>query len=357
MGVQRIGAERDVDRRLAWLLTGAPRHADEPAATRPDQDPSPAEQGGTLGVAPAAADPPPARGTADGVPGEARAGAEESSAQARSAAMVGSGGDEDADEDAFDEASRRHGPGWLGARRFERPHVAVVAVIVLVGLALAGWAVLRARPVAIASPAAGAAVTAVTSPTAAPTMPPAAASATAPAPTPPAAEPSGPSSGGPVAVIEVHVLGAVRHPGVVELPAGARVQDALVRAGGVTKSAELGALNLAQPLGDGQQIVVARSRGHTRVRDPVAPMAVPGTAPAAGLGGAGGGSTPGRTRVNINIATAAELDQLPGVGPVTAQKILDWRGQNGRFSSVDELQEVDGIGPKTFADLQPWVTV
>lgn len=247
----------------------------------------------------------------------------------------------------------------------------VVAVIVLAGLVLAGWAVLRARPVAIAapgivtSPTARSAGTATGPPSSVGTAgsdPSAAAAPPAPAESVPAGAPAEVPAGAPASspspVIEVHVLGAVRHPGVVELPLGARVQDALHRAGGVTASAALGALNLAQPLGDGQQIVVARSPGHTRVRDPVPPMTASTThPPGAGTGEPVAGSSPGRAPVNLNTATADELDTLPGVGPVTAEKILDWRRQNGRFTSVDQLQEVDGIGPKTFADLQPWVTV
>jgi competence protein ComEA len=159
-------------------------------------------------------------------------------------------------------------------------------------------------------------------------------------------------------VIKVHVLGAVRRPGVVELSAGSRVQDALDRAGGLTASAHLGNLNLAQPLGDGQQVFIGRGGDRSEVREPDASLTRPPVAGGADAGAPGGGSPaspPGP--VDLNTATPEQLDQLPGIGPVTAQKILGWRQQNGRFHSVEELQEVDGIGPKTFADLQPLVTV
>ena len=140
--------------------------------------------------------------------------------------------------------------------------------------------------------------------------------------------------------ITVDVAGKVRRPGVATLPVGSRVVDALERAGGARGRVDLSALNLARILVDGEQILVGR--------------------PAPG-GIAAGASTaaPDATGalVNINTATAEQLDTLPGVGPVTAQKILDWRSANGAFSSVDELMEVDGIGEKTLADLAPHVTL
>jgi competence protein ComEA len=157
-------------------------------------------------------------------------------------------------------------------------------------------------------------------------------------------------------MIAVHVLGAVRKPGVVELPAGSRVQDALHAADGANQRADLGDLNLAQPLADGQQVFIARAGGVSEVRDPGGG----GGAAASGSGAGAGSSSESESAasvVNLNTATSEELDQLPGVGPVTAQKILTWRDQNGTFSSVEELQEIDGIGPKTFAELAPLVTV
>lgn len=258
----------------------------------------------------------------------------------------------------------RSGPGlvrrfWeerFGGWSFGPPQLAVIVVIVLLGLGLAGWSVLRARPVALASgqPAGvGSATPQATSTASAPTSPRAsAASSSATASTPPTSA---------AQLIKVHVLGAVKHPGVVTLAVGSRVQDALDRAGGVTKAAHLGDLNLAQPIADGQQIFVARDGGRSEVRDPVTVPAggggSPGSDPSTGGSAAATSGSASGAPVNLNTATVDQLDQLPGVGPVTAQKIVDWRTQHGRFDSTEELQEVDGIGPKTYADLASMVTV
>jgi competence protein ComEA len=163
----------------------------------------------------------------------------------------------------------------------------------------------------------------------------AAATPLVPAPSPAVA---GAASAGPGGSVTVDVAGKVRRPGVTTLPVGSRVVDALRRArGGV----DISGLNLARVLVDGEQIVVGRA-------------AVPG-----GLAASASTAAPDPTSalVNLNTATAEQLDTLPGVGPVTAQKILDWRAAHGAFSSVDELLEVDGIGDKTLADLAPHVTL
>ena len=145
----------------------------------------------------------------------------------------------------------------------------------------------------------------------------------------------------------MHVLGAVKRPGLVRLPEPARVQDAIDRAGGLRPGADLGDLNLAQVLGDGQQVMIGQrsdsgqERG-SELRDAGSP-ASPGT---------GGPASP-TAQVDLNAATAAQLETLPGVGPVTAAKIIAWREEHGRFSRVEELQEIDGIGPKTYAELAP----
>jgi competence protein ComEA len=139
--------------------------------------------------------------------------------------------------------------------------------------------------------------------------------------------------------VVVDVAGKVRRPGIVTLPAGSRVQDAIRRAGGPRPGVVLTSLNLARRLVDGEQVLVGR---------PV----VPGVAPSAADGSPAAGAL-----VNLNAATLSELDTLPGVGPVTAQKIIDWRTQHGTFTSVDELLEVDGIGDKTLADIAPHVTL
>jgi competence protein ComEA len=136
--------------------------------------------------------------------------------------------------------------------------------------------------------------------------------------------------------VVVHVVGAVRRAGLFRLPEGARVADALVRAGGPTRRADLTAVNLASPLVDGQQIVVP-------LRGP------PGSestidAPATGA------------KVSLASATLEQLDELPGIGPVTAQKIVDWRATHGPFRSVEDLDDVPGIGPARIEQLRDLVT-
>jgi competence protein ComEA len=137
------------------------------------------------------------------------------------------------------------------------------------------------------------------------------------------------------AQLYVNVVGAVRRPGLYRLPAGARVADALARAGGVTRKAQVELVNLAARIADGEQVVVPR-RGAAGV----APVAA----------GASGASPSGP--VHLNSATVEQLDALPGVGPVTAQKIVDYRQAHGGFKSVDDLDAVPGIGPARLEDLR-----
>jgi competence protein ComEA len=131
----------------------------------------------------------------------------------------------------------------------------------------------------------------------------------------------------------VHVVGAVRRPGLYRLPAGSRVADGIGRAGGARRKAALALVNLAAPVTDGQQIVVP-FRG---VPPPASSPALPGAAPGP---------------INLNTASLEELDALPGVGPVTAQRIIDYRDKHGRFESVDELDAVSGIGPARLEQLR-----
>jgi len=138
----------------------------------------------------------------------------------------------------------------------------------------------------------------------------------------------------------VDVTGAVRRPGVYRLPAGARVQEAVRRAGGATRRADAAAVNLAAKVADGQQILVPEL--------PPAAGASPGAPRAAGGTAAAG-------PVSLNSATADQLDQLDGVGPATAAKIIAWRTANGGFASVDDLAQVAGIGPKKLEALRPQV--
>lgn len=133
----------------------------------------------------------------------------------------------------------------------------------------------------------------------------------------------------------VHVSGAVRHPGLVALPAGARVIDAVMAAGGPNGSADQGAINLAARVTDGQQVVVPK-RGAAPVGSAATPAA----------------SAP----VSLTTATAEQLETLPRIGPALAARIIAYRDAHGGFSSVDELGEVGGIGPKTLAGLKDLVT-
>lgn len=144
--------------------------------------------------------------------------------------------------------------------------------------------------------------------------------------------------------VVVHVAGQVHAPGIVELAAGARVHEAVAAAGGATDTADLAAINLARPVVDGEQVYV-----------PGAGESLPPAASGAGSGGTGQAAVPGP--VDLNRSTLADLDVLPGIGPVLAQRIVDWREQHGRFTVVDELGEVAGIGPTLLERLRPLVAV
>ena len=177
-------------------------------------------------------------------------------------------------------------------------------------------------------------------------------SSTAPAPS------GGPPT--PAGDVVVSVVGLVHRPGLVTLSAGARIADALTAAGGPLDGADLVGLNMARRVGDGEQIVVGLSS------PPGAPPAMgssitspPNTSPTNTASGAPpdkkGGPPTGL--VNLNTATVEELDVLPGVGPVTAAAIIAWRDANGAFAGVDQLGEVDGIGPARLEKLRALVTV
>ncbi|MFF2051733.1 helix-hairpin-helix domain-containing protein [Leifsonia sp. NPDC058194] len=140
----------------------------------------------------------------------------------------------------------------------------------------------------------------------------------------------------------VHVSGAVVEPGLVTLGLGARVVDAIAAAGGLTPEADPAGVNLARLLSDGEQLVVPK-QGEAPV-------------PAAGAGG-GGGTAAARGAVNLNTAGLAELETLPRIGPALAQRILDWREANGRFTAASDLMKVTGIGDKVFDGLKDQVTV
>ena len=154
------------------------------------------------------------------------------------------------------------------------------------------------------------------------------------APIVPASSPQTRAAPGARAIV-VDVVGAVARPGLYHLATGSRVADAVARAGGLTRKAERTAVNLAAPVADGQQIVVA-TRG----------------SPTAGSAATGAGASGTAGPVSLSSASAEELDALPGIGPVTAQKIIAYREQNGPFTSVEALDAIPGIGPARIADLK-----
>jgi competence protein ComEA len=210
----------------------------------------------------------------------------------------------------FAEAAARRGwhfnPGARGA--------VAMAITALVAMLVAGWWVLSARPHASAVSAPAIPVTVVSS----------------------SASPRSTPSGSRAADVVVDVVGHVQSPGLYRLPTGARVDDAIRAAGGPVPGTDLSGLNLARKVSDGEQIAVG----------------VAGE-PAA----AGGAESSSAGPIDLNTASLAQLDALPGVGPVLAQHILDWRTAHGKFDTVDQLREVTGIGEAKFADLRPLVTV
>ena len=164
----------------------------------------------------------------------------------------------------------------------------------------------------------------------------------------PVATPLQPVASAPAsAILVVHVVGEVRRPGLYRLRDGARIADAVHRAGGALRDADLAAVNLAAPLVDGVQVVV-----------PARVAQAPGSPspPSSGAGSAGGSTGAAGPLVSLSSATVEELDQLPGVGPITAQKIVDYRAEHGPFASVDDLDVVPGIGPTRIEQLRDLVT-
>jgi competence protein ComEA len=164
---------------------------------------------------------------------------------------------------------------------------------------------------------------------------------------PPAPVRLAPEGGRENARIYVHVAGAVRRPGLMTLPAGSRVADALQRAGGAGPRADLTAVNLAARLADGQQIVVPRAGGAT-----ASGGSSPGAAAPAGSTSAGGAPDGAVTGVHLSTATVEQLDGVDGIGPTLAQRIIEYRDAHGGFRSLAELAQVDGIGEKRLATLR-----
>ncbi|ATL27703.1 comE operon protein 1, putative [Streptomyces formicae] len=160
-------------------------------------------------------------------------------------------------------------------------------------------------------------------------------------------------SPGATGAIVVDVSGEVRSPGVHRLPAGSRVADALRAAGGPEPGIDLGGLNRARFLVDGEQVVVGGPAPASGAGGPGGPGGA--DAGAVGVGTAGVGGAAGAGPIGLNTASAAQLEELPGVGPVLAQHIIDYRTEHGGFRTVEELREVNGIGDRRFADLQDLV--
>ena len=245
------------------------------------------------------------------------------------------------------EGDAARSPEWLDALKdrmplavrprmgLERTHLAVIVLVVLVGLIGATVLFLLARPEVVPIESE---VVATGTPVATGSPPP-------PEPgTPSTPGPPDPATPSTAAAIVVHVAGLVARPGIVELPAGSRVVEAIEAAGGATPEADLTPINLARVLTDGEQVLVTA--------DPPRQAAPPAAPPGSGATA----STPA-VPINLNTATAAELETLPGIGPALAGRILAWRDQNGHFTTVDELREVAGIGEQRFAQLEPLVTV
>lgn len=179
------------------------------------------------------------------------------------------------------------------------------------------------------------------------------AAAAAPPSSQPVPAPVAPSAARTGGAVVVDVAGKVRRPGVLRLPPGSRVADALAAAGGARPGADTTGINRARVLVDGEQIVVG-APGATAAPGSPGSSAASGAPAAAGAPAVPGGPAPGAP-LSLNAATAEQLDALPGVGPVLARHILDYRAQHGGFRSVEELRRVNGIGSRRFTDLRPLV--
>jgi competence protein ComEA len=222
-----------------------------------------------------------------------------------------------------------------GRLRLDPSHLLVLVLLVAGALTATGWWVVRADDrgtvVAPVSAADG------------PLVSPAPAPSTTTGPSPPPAGPSVAASAAPSGTIVVDVAGKVRRPGIATLPLGSRVVDAISAAGGPRRGAAVGSLNLARVLTDGEQVVVG-------IPAPGGVAASAVTTPDASAGSA-------IPMVNLNSANQADLEELPGIGPVTAQAILTYRSENGPFTAVDQLVDVSGIGDATLAKIAPFVTL
>ncbi|WP_370739040.1 helix-hairpin-helix domain-containing protein [Streptomyces sp. EN16] len=240
-------------------------------------------------------------------------------------------------------AVRERLPLWVQLRCGMAPRTPVVlGLVLLAAVGVAAFHFWSVRPQAVRAPEP------VADEAAASALPPDPLRSGAPDPVPRPAAGEPPDAGASGQIV-VDVSGKVRRPGVRRLPAGSRVADALDAAGGVRAGTDVTGLNRARLLMDGEQVVVGLPPG-----PPVSGAAGSGPAGIDGPGGAPGGPGPSAP-LSLNTATAEQLETLPGVGPVLAQHMLDYRAENNGFRSVDELRQVNGIGDRRFAELQPLV--
>jgi competence protein ComEA len=155
--------------------------------------------------------------------------------------------------------------------------------------------------------------------------------------------------------VAVHVIGAVPRPGLYEFAEGARIQDAIDAAGGLLASANVDAINLAALLTDGQQLNIPYKDGAAPTEDPSA-LLLPGSSTSS-TESVDPFASANTELININTASLEELDSLPGIGPTTAQRIIDYRTTNGPFTTIDQIMEVSGIGPATYDEIKNLITV
>ncbi len=269
--------------------------------------------------------------------------------------QAGAGDESGSDHDAGDEDQNSllprwlpdasEGRGWVAMMRADPGRAGAIALAIVAALAVlvTVFTLMRDRPTPVMSAK----------------LPPVEKAGTASPRS--SASPGAGQPGGPDRPVVVSVVGLVHTPGLVTLAPGARIADALQAAGGAVNGADTIGLNMARPVGDGEQIVVGLAPA------PGQPTALgsslaSGTAPVSGAAGPAGPAS-GTVKpkagevLDLNTATVEQLDGLPGVGPVTAAAIVAWRQANGRFTSVDQLADVDGIGPARLEKLRPLVRV
>ncbi|MEZ5115791.1 MAG: ComEA family DNA-binding protein [Candidatus Nanopelagicales bacterium] len=302
--------------------------------------------------------PAPTRGRPEAPPRETNRGEEVRDDEVRDDEVR----DEEFWGEAFRDAGDEGGPAAASSRWVpDRRGLRAVGVVVATLLLIAAWWWWTGRPRAVTPVEALPAVVsdqAVAAPSSAALAGTSADAIAATVSTVPDGATAGAATGGqPVPEVVVHVLGTVVHPGVYRLPAGSRVVDAVDAAGGLRPGARSGTVNLARVLVDGEQV---RLGPGAATPAPSAGPGVPGqgAAGAASAGPGAPGAVPGgQVVLDLNAATAEQLEELPRIGPVLAQRIIDWRLAHGPFRDVVELQEVPGIGAATFAGLAPLVRV